>query len=129
MSRRAALKREDDRQEPPLPEKILMVVSALFVLVLLAYLGWKSYEQPEGEWPVARVLDARPVENGTVVDVELANLGDVGILEVAVEVLCDDPPPTLTFANVPAGGATTGSVVCPAGTGRPETQVAWWIPT
>lgn len=125
-----SLKREDDRDEPSLTEKIVMVASAVFTLALIGYMTWQVVALPADAEPSAELLGTQPSADGDVlVRIALLNEGARGLREAEVEVKCGEQPPAVTFTNIPAHSRRDGTVTCPAGTTEPEVSVTYWVTT
>lgn len=128
MDKHGPLKAHDDRHSPGPIERTVMAVSALLTLTLLAYVGWHAWTAPPDANPSARVVSVETLDAGQVaVSVEILNDSGVGLLSAVVEVDCDEPAPSVEFANIPAGGRRKGHVVCPEGTVAPTASVASWV--
>lgn len=116
-----------ENEDVPLFEKAVMVVSVLFTLSLFGFAIWQSLTGASAVVPTADLTGSEETSDGVQYTVELRNEGDIGLVSATVEVGCTDPPTTLTFENVPAGGRRVGTVVCPPGTSDPTVSVVTWI--
>jgi hypothetical protein len=126
-SGRAREARTGGEQERSTAETVVAAFSVVFTLVLLGFVAWHAWTVPAAENPQARVTATSPHPGGGVeATVELRNDQDVGVVSATVEVSCGSPPPEVTFTNVPAGGRTTATVVCPLGTANPTASVQSW---
>jgi len=117
------LRHEDDRRQPGRAEKALMVVSTLVTLTLFGYLVHQGIEAPDGARPEASVVAVEPMGDSLRVDVRVENEGSVGLISVTLEVDCGEPPPQVTFENVPASGMREASLSCPRGATDPHATV------
>jgi len=112
-----------------LVERAITVASALLIAALLGYLFWQALVTPSAALPAATVESVDRIDAGEdprlLVSVALSNHGEKGLSSAQVTVTCGDRSRTLEFANVPAGGHTTGTVTCPAGTDPRATPTAW----
>lgn len=107
-----------------------MAASALLVALVIGYMAWQAVTAPEGGSPQARVVSVEDTLDGErIVEVALRNQATSGLREVTVSVECDEPPPELTFANVPAEGERRGFVRCPAGAEEPRVTIASFLRT
>jgi hypothetical protein len=121
------MKRRDDRHEPSLWEKLMMVASALVTIGLVAYTAYHGLSAPSEAPPRVEIVGAEPGPGGEVVLlIELSNDAAVGLLRAVVEVDCDDPPPEATFEQIPAGGRDSARLVCPPGKENPKARLVMW---
>lgn len=117
-------------QQPSTAEKVLTGISVVVTLLLFGYVAWHAVQSPSGAQPQVEVVDTERLANESVlVHVEFANAGDQGLLSATAEVTCAQPPPDVTFENVPAGGVKQATLVCPPGTANPDVDVSAWVPT
>lgn len=101
-----------------------MAASALLALLVMGYMAWQAVTAPAGGSPQARVVAVEGTLDGErFVEVAVRNEAASGLREVIVSVECDEPPPQLTFANVPAEGERRGFVRCPAGAEEPRVAI------
>lgn len=117
---------ESGTEDVPFFEKVVMVVSVLFTLSLLGFAIWQALTGAGAVAPAVGLAGSEETADGVRYTVELRNRGDVGLASVTVAVQCTDPPTTLTFENVPAGGRRVGTVVCPSGTSDPTVSIVTW---
>ena len=117
----------DGNEDVPFFEKAVMVASVVFTLSLFGFAIWQSLTGASAVVPAADLTGSEETADGVRYTVELRNRGDTGLVSATVEVRCTDPPTTLTFQNVPAGGRRVGTVVCPPGTSDPAVSVVAWI--
>lgn len=128
MKDRGGLKAHDTRKEPGRLDRGLMILSALFTLALLAYVTWHAVTAPDGTPPTAEVVSMEPLPDGELLlRIRLVNAGSTGLLRAEVEIACGDPPPTIQFEQVPAGGVRYAHVTCPPGTVAPQVSVVSFI--
>lgn len=125
---RPRLKRRDDRETPGRGEKALMAFSVLVSVALFGYVLYEAIVTPQDVPPTAELVSQRTTEEGDVlVVVALVVPGGVGLRDAEVEVKCAEPPPAVTFTNVPSKGRREGEVMCPPGTQDPEVSVSWYV--
>lgn len=109
-------------------EKVVMVVSVGFTVLLFGFAIWQAVTGPGALAPTVSVQGSQPAPGDDVqFTVQLRNPGDVGLVSVTVEAGCTDPPAEVVFENVPADGRRTGTVVCPSGTTDPQVSVSTWV--
>lgn len=110
-------------------ETVVMVVSALLIVGVTAYLASQALTTPTAPNPTATVGAVEPAPGAGEdihVTVNLDNEGEIGLASVEVMVQCGSVERSLSFTHVPARGHRTGTVVCPAGT-TPRASVATWV--
>lgn len=113
---------------PSTMEKVVMVVSVTFTVLLFAYVVWQAAVTPSGVAPEANVIGTSQMADGDVrVNVEIVNSQDIGLLTATVEVDCTTPAPSVDFQHVPADGRMTGYLTCPPGTSNATASVSAWI--
>lgn len=121
---------EEQNQGSSAAEKVLTGISIAFTVLLFSYVALQAVQPPDGTHPQAHVVGTDEASNGSVVvRVELTNAGNAGLISATVETDCERPPPDVTFEYVPAGDRERGTLVCPAGTTRPNVSVSSWVPT
>lgn len=114
--------------EVPTAEKVVMVVSALFTVAVFAFAAWQGVTGPAATHPTASIANETTTADGAVLyEVQLRNPTDTGFVSVTVVVSCGDPPPQITFENVPAQGTRTGTVSCPTASEDPAVDVLSWV--
>lgn len=116
-----------DDEGVPFFEKVVIVVSVLFTVLLFGFAIWQSLTGAGAVAPAVDLTEGEETADGVRYTVELRNEGDVGLVSVTVLVRCTDPPTSFTFDNVPAGGRRVGTVVCPPGTSDPTVSVVSWV--
>ena len=118
---------ESDDEGPSLADRLIVVTSTVFTLLLFAYVIWQGATTPIDASPTATVVGTDTLQDGSVeVTVEFENPQDIGLVSATVEVDCGTPPPELTFDHVPADDRRTGYVICPSGTENPSASVTSW---
>ncbi len=108
---------------------VLAGASAVFTILVVAYVGWHLVMGPEPpSEPEATVVGTQTLPDGAVaVTVELRNPYDRGLARATVESACTTPPAEVSFSMVPADSTVTGTLVCPPGTTTPRVSVAGWV--
>lgn len=125
--KRGDLKEKDDREGPSLAEITTVIVSVVVTLTLFGYVVFQAVTAPSG--PELTVEQIKVEQKGDSVEVHvlLTNEGGVGVRSVEVEIPCDDPPPSVTFENVPASGRREAVLSCPADAEKLEPEVSTWV--
>lgn len=126
MNGNGDLRSRDDRPGPDRAETAVTLVSVLAVTALFLYAVVQAATVPATPVLTASILAVREEGQDLLVDVELLNLGGVGVRSAEIEVTCREPAPTLTFDHVPAGGRRTATVVCPSADDI-EVRVVGWV--
>lgn len=108
-------------------EHLLMVASAVFTVLLFAYVIWQGATTPVGAAPTATVVGTERFAGDEVkVTVAVQNPQDVGLVMVTVRVGCDAQSPELVFEHVPADDRRRGYAICPRETENPTATVSTW---
>lgn len=104
----------------------MMALSILLTALLFGYLVLQAYTAPDTPVLVVEVEQVERTSDALQVHVVLRNDGGVGVRTATVEVLCEEPAPSMTFMNVPASGKRRGVIVCPADADDITARVASW---
>lgn len=114
-------------QSVPLAEKVVMGASVAFTVSLFAFAVWNAIVGASTAAPTVEVTDTETVEDGVRYTVAVRNTGDVGFVSVTVSAGCTEPPTDVVVEDVPGGGRSVATVVCPPGTTDPDLSVSSWV--
>ncbi|MBW3583315.1 MAG: hypothetical protein KY455_09485 [Euryarchaeota archaeon] len=125
--KRGDLKRKDDREGPSVAEIASVIVSVVVTISLFGYVIVMAVLAPDG--PDLVVEQTSVITKGDTVEVHvlLTNKGGVGVRSAEVEIPCDDPPPSVTFENVPASGRRKAVLSCPADAEDLQPEISTWV--
>lgn len=124
------LKPEDDRDKPGPIAIAAMTISIVVVGAVLGYMVWQAATLPSDALPEASIARIETGEaGGRLVHVEVSNPSSGGWRHVSVSVDCEDPPPSVELANIPALGRRSAILTCPPGDGNITASVDSFVRT